>query len=112
MDRLLIGNRIRNHREEKGLTQARLAELAEISERTVSDIENGKITSKYDNILKISSALDIPINYILSDKCAFDTPGTINDILEVMSEFTYDDLQHFIRYIDFYKNEKKFRKEE
>ncbi len=108
MDKQLIGNRIRHLREEKGLTQAMLAELAEISERTVSDIENGKIVSKYNNIIKISCILGVPINYLLSDQCAFDKPGTISNILEVMSEFTHDDIQHFIRYIDFYKNEKKF----
>ncbi len=110
MDKQLIGNRIRHLREEKGLTQAMLAELAEISERTVSDIENGKIVSKYNNIIKISCILGVPINYLLSDQCAFDKPGTISNILEVMSEFTHDDIQHFIRYIDFYKNEKKFLK--
>lgn len=110
MDKQLIGNRIRHLREEKVLTQAMLAELAEISERTVSDIENGKIVSKYNNIIKISCVLEIPINYLLSDQCAFDKPGTISNILEVMSEFTHDDIQHFIRYIDFYKNEKNFFK--
>lgn len=54
MDKQLIGNRIRHLREEKGLTQAMLAELAEVSERTVSDIENGKIYNK--NIIYIGSA--------------------------------------------------------
>lgn len=86
MDEQLIGNRIRHFREEKGLTQATLAELAEISERTVSDIENGKIISKYNNIIKISCVWEIPINSLLSDQCAFDKPGTISNILEVMSE--------------------------
>lgn len=85
-----------------------LAELAEISERTVSDIKNGKIVSKYNNIIKISCILKVPNNYLLSDRCAFDKPGTISNILEIMSELTHDDIQHFILYIDFYKNEKKF----
>ena len=71
---------------------------------------NGKIVSKYNNIIKISCILGVPINYLLSDQCAFDKPGTISNILEVMSEFTHDDIQHFILYIDFYKNEKKFLK--
>lgn len=110
MDKQLIGNRIRHLREEKGLTQAMLAELAEISERTVSDIKNGKIVSKYNNIIKISCILKVPNNYLLSDRCAFDKPGTISNILEIMSELTHDDIQHFILYIDFYKNEKKFFK--
>ena len=44
MDIVLIGKRIREYREAKKLTQAALAELADISERTLSDIENGKVT--------------------------------------------------------------------
>lgn len=46
MDIVLIGKRIREYREAKKLTQAALAELADISERTLSDIENGKVTPK------------------------------------------------------------------
>ena len=42
MDIVLIGKRIREYREAKNLTQAALAVLADISERTLSDIENGK----------------------------------------------------------------------
>ena len=61
MDIVLIGKRIREYTEAKNLTQAALAELAYISERTLSDIENGKVTPKCENLINISRALCEPL---------------------------------------------------
>ena len=54
MDKILIGNQIRKYRREKGLTQAQLAEIANMSEKTLSDIENCKINPRYKSIINIA----------------------------------------------------------
>lgn len=66
-----IGNNLYNVRKAKGLTQAEVAEIAELSDRTYADIERGSVTMRVDSLLKICNALHITPNDILvSDNIA------------------------------------------
>jgi transcriptional regulator with XRE-family HTH domain len=59
MDRT-IGSLLRAHRSSRGLTQEELAEKAEVSARTVSDVERGLRTRIYrDTALRLADALDL-----------------------------------------------------
>lgn len=60
-----IGNKLYKVRKTKGLTQAEVAEKAELSDRTYADIERGSVTMRVDSLLKICSALQITPNDIL-----------------------------------------------
>ena len=60
-----IGNNLYNVRKAKGLTQAEVAEKAELSDRTYADIERGSVTMRVDSLLKICTALNITPNDIL-----------------------------------------------
>lgn len=60
-----IGNNLYNVRKAKGFTQAEVAEMAELSDRTYADIERGKVTMRVDSLLKICAALNISPNDIL-----------------------------------------------
>lgn len=53
----LIGERIRGLRKAKGLTQEKLAELADLHPTSVSGIETGKANYTVATILSISKAL-------------------------------------------------------
>ncbi len=55
----LIGSRIRGFRKAKGLTQEKLAELANLHPTFVSEIENGKANYSISSLLSISSALKV-----------------------------------------------------
>ena len=59
-----IGNRIRDERERQGLTQEQLAELSDLSPRTISRIETGTTISSVDRLVGICSALKITLNHI------------------------------------------------
>ena len=50
MDKLTMGDRIREARKHKGLTQERLAELLDISVESVSHIERGSRLPKYAGV--------------------------------------------------------------
>lgn len=59
MDRT-IGSLLKAHRSSTGLTQEELAEKAEVSARTVSDVERGLRTRIYrDTALRLADALDL-----------------------------------------------------
>ncbi len=106
MDKILIGNQIRKYRREKGLTQAQLAEIANMSEKTLSDIENCKINPRYKSIISIARALEVPIGILTTEpeKCSKD--GFIDYISGCVDDLEDEDLQYLIRYIQFYKTEK------
>ncbi len=61
----IIGNNLYKFRKSIGLTQAEVAEKADLSDRTYADIERGSVTMRVDSLLKICSALKITPNDIL-----------------------------------------------
>ena len=63
----IIGNKLLNFRKQKGLTQAEVAELAEISDRTYADIERGSTNMRMETLVSICKALNITPNQILID---------------------------------------------
>ena len=62
----MIGNKIKEIREEKGISQYRLAELTGINRSTINRYENGLIQKvSFDNLLKICEALEVDIKNII-----------------------------------------------
>ncbi len=66
-DMHIIGNKLLTFRKEKGLTQAEVAEMAEISDRTYADIERGSTNMRMETLVSICKALNITPNQILID---------------------------------------------
>lgn len=66
MDQEKIGNFIKEQRNERGLTQAELAEKLGVSNRTISKWENGKCLPDYSILKDLCKELDISINELLS----------------------------------------------
>lgn len=62
-----IGNRMLKFRKQRGLTQAEVAELADISDRTYADIERGGTNLRTITLVMICSALNVTPNDILVD---------------------------------------------
>ena len=52
-DRRTIGNRLLAMRKKRGLTQAEVAELAGLSDRTYADIERGTVNMRLETLLHI-----------------------------------------------------------
>lgn len=57
--RLAFGKRVRALRAARGLSQERLAELAEVHRTYMSSIERGQRNVGLDNILALAKALDV-----------------------------------------------------
>ncbi len=53
-----IGKKIKAAREEKGLSQEELADMAKVSRRTVVNIEQGAFNPKLETVNDIAQALD------------------------------------------------------
>ncbi len=52
---------LRRIRKERGLSQARLAELANVDKVTIIHIENGKVSPKVDTLEKLAGALGVEL---------------------------------------------------
>ena len=59
-----MGQTLRKAREDKGLTQAALAEAIEVSNRTVIAIEKGERNPTFEVLLRLLCTLDVPADLI------------------------------------------------
>ena len=58
----ILGQRIRNYRTQKGLSQEKLAELASCHPAYIGQIERGEKNATVESIEKISSALGVSLS--------------------------------------------------
>ncbi|MBR0414307.1 MAG: helix-turn-helix transcriptional regulator [Clostridia bacterium] len=61
-----MGHRMYLQRKQLGLTQERVAELADISPQLLSNAENGIQVIGSDKLYRISQALEVSADYLLS----------------------------------------------
>ncbi len=61
-----FGAAIRVLREERGITQQRLAELADLHTNYVSSVERGERNLSLHNITKLAYALDVPVSALMA----------------------------------------------
>ena len=93
-----IGKRIMDRRKKLGLTQEALAEKGDVTTQFVSYTESGKRAMRPENLLKISSALEVSADYlltgeiidkdllILSDKLRKLTPSQVRTVEAIIDE--------------------------
>lgn len=62
-----VGERIRDLRMKRRMTQDELAELADISSRNLSDIENGKVDCHLTTLYAISKAFNISLSEMFDE---------------------------------------------
>lgn len=97
-----IGRNVKSRRKELKLTQAELAEKAQISVVHVSHIENGSVSMSLDSLFAICQALDTTPNDILLGEYLY---PDLTDILfhEPSNHLNYDDkilLQQIYQYME------------
>ena len=81
-----IGGKLYAKRRERGMTQAELAEKAEISDRTYADIERGVTVMRIDTLLKICKALNITPDEIFTESVECEmSEEEIADMLRICS---------------------------
>ena len=65
--RRAIGDRIRDLRTERGLSQERLAELAGISRYSIYRAENATHATSVDHLIQIADALGVSLAALVAD---------------------------------------------
>ncbi len=57
-----LASLVRYHRKRSGLTQQELAELAGVGKNLVYDLESGKTTVRYENLLRVLEVLNVRVD--------------------------------------------------
>ncbi len=81
LNSILIGNRIREARREKKLTQEELSEKCACTATHISNIENGKIGISLELLYKICILLDKSMDYFVMDHLEVNPQVKINSVI-------------------------------
>lgn len=81
-----MGKRIINCRIQLNITQEQLAELIDVSPATISSAENGKKALRPYNLMKLSRALNVSVDYLLTGEMTSNDKSTYFSGLEKMSQ--------------------------
>lgn len=103
MDLSNLGNKIKNERQKRGITQQQLAEQADISTNFMSLIENGRNMS-VDVLIKIANVFGVSIDYLLSDTVKLSNDNISAQIEYNLSTLNDDERLFFLNMIKQYKN--------
>ena len=64
--RKILGETLRASRKEAGLSQERLAELADLHPNYIGEVERGEKNISIDALLRIARALDVPMAHLVA----------------------------------------------
>ncbi len=78
VDYRVVGERIRNVRKEKGITQKMIASYLGVSTAYASKIESGTGKINLKRLAQISECIGVPLNYLIT--------GTIEDSKDYLSK--------------------------
>lgn len=92
-----IGKKIKRMRQNRGLTQEKLAEIVDISQRTLSGIEIGENFATAETIDKIIKALDTTTDELFMLGHLKDKIDLIDEIKEMIDRLSKDKVK--IEYI-------------
>lgn len=83
-----IGFSIKNYRNNKGLTQVELAEMANISRSYLADVERNRYNASVETLQKIAAALEIPMAQLLSTEEKLElATGSLSEINETVAQY-------------------------
>ena len=65
--RRIVGQEIRAHRKQAGLSQEKLAEKASLSYKYLGEVERGYVNVSLDSLMRITKALKIRLRDLVRD---------------------------------------------
>lgn len=97
-NRSFIGQKIREFRKKKKLSQAALAEMVGLSDKHIGRIEAGKYFPNFGNFMSILEALDMNLSEFGSDETKIDNPKRA-ELIKIMYSVNDEKLEMFYKII-------------
>lgn len=83
-----LGNNIRTLRRQKGLTQEKLAEVADVNEKDLGEVEGGDRNISIEKLVKLAKALEVPPATLIEKDYALEKPiDKLNYIFDYLREY-------------------------
>ncbi len=86
IDYLAIGQRIRKFRLERGFTQERLAEMAELTPTHFSHVETGNTKVSLPSLLRIAVSLNVTLDDLVCDSLTHTKHVSMKEIDTLLSD--------------------------
>ena len=86
MDYIALGQRIRDLRRKRGLTQEQLAELADLSTPYVSHLERGSKKASLAVLVRLSESLEVTADQLLSGNQAADRIAFYPEVQDLLGD--------------------------
>ena len=98
-----IGQRVRNYRIEKGLSQEKLAELSGCHPTYIGQVERGEKNATLESIEKIASAMNISLAQLFEKIDSY--PMKCYELVAAKSKSEQEHLYKMLVEMDKYKNQ-------
>lgn len=99
MDKIVFGLKVKTLREYKNLSQSRLAEMINITDAALSNIETGKSYPRSTTLIAISEALDVSLHFLVADDNDI-SKICLDEIQKCMFMFDKSIANHVMEYIE------------
>ena len=100
MDAKRVGKRIQSVRKARGMTQAALAQEADLSVKYVSNIECGNKVPTLDTFIVIANVLQIDANTLLADVLDVSVAQESGDVSAKLAELAPNVQRKLLRVLD------------
>ena len=95
MDYYLFGQKIRKLRNLHHMSQAKLAELIDVSTNYIGQIERGDRKPSLETVVALCNALNTNMDYLLSDSLTLNEDQLTLDILNKLQHLNKDEKRFF-----------------
>ncbi len=104
----IIGQRVRNYRTEKGLSQEKLAEMSGCHPTYIGQVERGEKNATLESLEKIASAMSVPLSKLFEKIGEDNTDSIPMKCYEFIASKSKSDQEHLYKMLvemDKYKNQ-------
>ena len=92
-----IGKRIQEARKARGLTQAELSQLVDITPKYLSNIECGAKVPRLETFIAIANALGVSADELLVDVVDHATSGVASELSAAIEDLPHDEKMRILK---------------
>lgn len=100
LNKKLLGKRIKEARNKKGLTQENLAELINVSSFYISRLESGGKSPSVETLIKLSNTLDVSADYLLSNNVYTSIVYLKGDLATLLNDCSTNDMNLILTVVE------------
>lgn len=94
-----LGKRIREERTKLRFTQEQLAEIAEVNESYIGQVERGEKNPSLETVVSVANALGVTVDYLLQEEVQGEPNQLLNELILMVRDKDGEELRLIINII-------------